>query len=89
GTGLNRLMSGATTMSFLSLSNAITIAGSFYLYASIAAAGWVFMYFFLPETKGKSLEDTVKLFGKDTDDDDDVDTSRHERKGSTELSAQH
>ncbi|XP_062210225.1 polyol transporter 5-like [Phragmites australis] len=87
GTGLNRIMSGATTMSFLSLSNAITIAGSFYLYASIAAAGWVFMYFFLPETMGKSLEDTVKLFGKDTDDADVV-VSRHERKKSTELSAQ-
>ncbi|KAL6645032.1 hypothetical protein ACP70R_016640 [Stipagrostis hirtigluma subsp. patula] len=90
GTGLNRIMSGATTMSFLSLSNSITTAGSFYLYACVAAAGWVFMYFFLPETKGKSLEDTVKLFGKDADDDDDdvAGAGRHERKKSTELSAQ-
>ncbi|KAJ1298368.1 hypothetical protein BS78_01G447600 [Paspalum vaginatum] len=88
GTGLNRIMSGATTMSFLSLSNAITIAGSFYLYACIATAGWVFMYFFLPETMGKSLEDTAKLFGKDADDDD-VGGGRHERnKSSTEMSAQ-
>ncbi|RLN40457.1 hypothetical protein C2845_PM01G06300 [Panicum miliaceum] len=90
GTGLNRIMSGATTMSFLSLSDAITIAGSFYLYACVAAAGWVFMYFFLPETMGKSLEDTVKLFGKDADDEDAVaGAARHERrKSSTELSAQ-
>ncbi|KAL6856985.1 hypothetical protein ACP4OV_018367 [Aristida adscensionis] len=93
GTGLNRVMSGATTMSFLSLSDAITIAGSFYLYACVAAAGWVYMYFLLPETKGKSLEDTVKLFGKDADaDDGDVAAAtaggRHERKKSTELSAQ-
>ncbi|XP_062216517.1 polyol transporter 5-like [Phragmites australis] len=86
GTGLNRIMSGATTMSFLSLSNSITIAGSFYLYACIAAAGWVFMYFFLPETMGKSLEDTVKLFGKDADDEDVG--GRHERKKPTELGAQ-
>ncbi|CAN6296135.1 unnamed protein product [Urochloa humidicola] len=91
GTGLNRIMSGATTMSFLSLSNSITIAGSFYLYACIAAAGWVFMYFFLPETMGKSLEDTVKLFGKDADDEDAgaivAAAGRHERKkSSTELS---
>jgi len=89
GTGLNRLMGGATTMSFLSLSEAITIAGSFYLYACIAAAGWVFMYFFLPETMGQSLEDTGKLFGKDMDDDDDVVDDgaavRHERKRSTET----
>lgn len=70
GTGLNRIMSGATTMSFLSLSNSITIAGSFYLYACVMAAGWVFMYFFLPETMGRSLEDTAKLFGKDADADD-------------------
>ncbi|CAL4929599.1 unnamed protein product [Urochloa decumbens] len=92
GTGLNRIMSGATTMSFLSLSNSITIAGSFYLYACIAAAGWVFMYFFLPETMGKSLEDTAKLFGKDADDEDAVAAGRHERKksSSTELvTAQH
>ncbi|CAD6210013.1 unnamed protein product [Miscanthus lutarioriparius] len=90
GTGLNRIMSGATTMSFLSLSNTITIAGSFYLYACIAAAGWVFMYFFLPETMGKSLEDTVKLFGKDADDEDVGDSRRHgpSQKPSTELSAQ-
>ncbi|ONL94839.1 Putative polyol transporter 1 [Zea mays] len=91
GTGLNRIMSGATTMSFLSLSNTITISGSFYLYACIAAAGWVFMYFFLPETMGKSLEDTVKLFGKDADDEDVSDIRRHvpTKKPSTELSAQH
>jgi sugar porter (SP) family MFS transporter len=92
GTGLNRIMSGATTMSFLSLSNAITIAGSFYLYGCIMAAGWVFMYFFLPETMGKSLEDTAKLFGKDADDEDVpvAAAGRHERKKSpsTELSAQ-
>ncbi|KAM0886440.1 hypothetical protein ACQ4PT_029688 [Festuca glaucescens] len=86
GTGLNRLMGGATTMSFLSLTHTITIAGAFYLYACIAAAGWVFMYFFLPETMGKSLEDTGKLFGKDMDDEvDGGAVARHERNKSTEL----
>jgi hypothetical protein len=50
GMGLNRLMGGATTMSFLSITNTITIVEAFYLYASIVAAGWVFMYFFLLET---------------------------------------
>jgi MFS family permease len=84
GTGLNRVMSGATTMSFLSLSNSITIAGSFYLYGCVMAAGWVFMYFFLPETMGKSLEDTAKLFGKDADDGD-LAAGGHERNKSTEL----
>jgi hypothetical protein len=48
------------------------------------------MYFFLPETMGKSLEDTVKLFGKDADDEDVGDSRRHvpSQKPSTELSAQ-
>jgi hypothetical protein len=46
------------------------------------------MYFFLPETMGKSLEDTGKLFGKDMDDDvDDGAVVRHERKKSTELTS--
>jgi hypothetical protein len=63
GTAMNRIMSGAITMSFYSLSDKITLAGSFYLYASVAAAGWVFMFCFLPETRGRSLEDTEVLFG--------------------------
>nr|CAB3501727.1 unnamed protein product [Digitaria exilis] len=63
GTAMNRVMSGAITMSFISLYKAITLAGSFYLYAGVAAAGWVFMFFFLPETRGRSLENTEELFG--------------------------
>uniref|UniRef100_A0A0D9VQR8 Major facilitator superfamily (MFS) profile domain-containing protein n=1 Tax=Leersia perrieri TaxID=77586 RepID=A0A0D9VQR8_9ORYZ len=68
GTAMNRTMSGAISMSFISLYKAITFAGAFYLYAGIATAGWVFMFFFLPETRGRSLEDTVKLFGGDERD---------------------
>ncbi|XP_042442709.1 polyol transporter 5-like [Zingiber officinale] len=64
GAAMNRLMSGAVTMSFLSLYKAISIAGSFYLYAGIAAAGWLFFFIFLPETRGRSLEDMEELFGK-------------------------
>ncbi|KAJ4751272.1 Sorbitol transporter [Rhynchospora pubera] len=64
GTAVNRIMSGVVTMTFLSLYKAITLAGSFYLYASIAALGALFIYFFLPETRGRSLEDMEELFGK-------------------------
>ncbi|WOK93095.1 polyol transporter 5-like [Canna indica] len=64
GAAMNRAMSGAVTMSFLSLSKAISIAGSFYLYAGIATAGWLFFYVFLPETRGRSLEEMEELFGK-------------------------
>jgi len=31
-------------------------AGRFWLYGVVAVAAWVFFYFLVPETKGKSLE---------------------------------
>jgi len=83
---MNRIMSGAITMSFISLYKAITLAGSFYLYAGIAAAGWVFMFFFLPETRGSSLEDTEKLFGGGCQDSSRED-ERDAPKKSTELTS--
>ncbi|CAD6210028.1 unnamed protein product [Miscanthus lutarioriparius] len=86
GTAMNRIMSGAITMSFISLYKAITLAGSFYLYAGIAAAGWIFMFFFLPETRGRSLEDTEKLFGGG-DHGEDKEDGHDGQKKSTELSS--
>lgn len=85
GTAMNRVMSGTITMSFISLYKAITFAGSFYLYAGIAAAGWLFMFFFLPETRGSNLEDTEKLFGGGDHDEDKEDG--HDAQKSTELSS--
>lgn len=64
GTATNRVMSGVITMTFLSLYKAITISGSFFLYAGIATAGWLFFYTFLPETRGRRLEEMDELFGK-------------------------
>ncbi|TVU38206.1 hypothetical protein EJB05_11563, partial [Eragrostis curvula] len=68
GVACNRVTSGVVTMTFLSLSNAITIGGSFYLYAGIAALGWVFFFTCLPETRGRTLESMGKLFGMDETD---------------------
>ncbi|CAN6482097.1 unnamed protein product [Victoria cruziana] len=64
GVVVNRVMSGAIAMTFLSLSKAITIGGAFFLYGGFAIAAWVFFFAYLPETKGRSLEETVTLFGK-------------------------
>ncbi|XP_020102632.1 putative polyol transporter 1 [Ananas comosus] len=73
GVALNRCTSGVITMTFISLYKAITIGGSFFLYAGIATAAWVFFFTYLPETRGRMLEDTGKLFGiMDTDKDVDV-----------------
>lgn len=62
GTVVNRTMSGVVSMTFLSLYQAITMAGAFYLYAGFAVAAFVFVYLCLPETKGRSLEDMEVLF---------------------------
>jgi hypothetical protein len=50
-------------MTFLSLSSAITIGGSFFLYAGIVALSWVFFFTCLPETRGRTLEEMGELFG--------------------------
>ncbi|KAF8405195.1 hypothetical protein HHK36_010095 [Tetracentron sinense] len=62
GVAVNRGTSGVLAMSFISLSKAITIGGSFFLYAGIAIVAWVFFYTFLPETRGKTLEEMEVLF---------------------------
>ena len=50
-------------MSFISLYKGITIGGTFFLYAGFALVSWVFFYFLLPETRGRTLEDMEGLFG--------------------------
>ncbi|KAL5991091.1 putative polyol transporter 2 [Asimina triloba] len=63
----NRVTSGVIAMTFLSLSKAITIGGAFFLFAGIAIVAWIFFYTFLPETRGKTLEETESLFVKAKD----------------------
>uniref|UniRef100_A0A0E0FCI7 Major facilitator superfamily (MFS) profile domain-containing protein n=1 Tax=Oryza meridionalis TaxID=40149 RepID=A0A0E0FCI7_9ORYZ len=62
GTAANRVMSAAVGMSFISLYEAVGMAGTFYLFAACSAAAWVFIYACLPETKGRSLEEMEALF---------------------------
>jgi len=62
GVGVNRGMSGVVSMSFLSISDAITVPGSFYLFAGVSAIASAFIYFVVPETKGKTLEEIVETF---------------------------
>jgi len=63
GVVVNRITSGVVTMTFLSLTKAITVGGTFFLYGGIAATGWLFFYVALPETRGKTLEDMEDSFG--------------------------
>ncbi|PHT54688.1 Polyol transporter 5 [Capsicum baccatum] len=64
GVAVNRLMNATVSMSFLSISNAITTGGAFFMFAGISVIALTFFYFFLPETKGLSLEEMEALFTK-------------------------
>jgi predicted MFS family arabinose efflux permease len=44
-------------ITFLSLIQLIGTPGTFWLYSIIGIIAWVFVYFLVPETKGKSLEE--------------------------------
>mmetsp|Transcript_28650 Transcript_28650/g.37550 ORF Transcript_28650/g.37550 Transcript_28650/m.37550 type:complete len:526 (-) Transcript_28650:172-1749(-) len=57
---LNRAMSGLCALTFLSLSNALTIPGGFLFYGIISFFSIFFYAFYIPETKGKSLEEIQK-----------------------------
>ncbi|KAL6907787.1 hypothetical protein ACP4OV_001957 [Aristida adscensionis] len=64
GMAVNRLTCGVVRMTFLSLADAITMPGCFFLYAGVAAAAFAFVYARMPETRGRSLEDMDELFAK-------------------------
>ncbi|KAG2408715.1 polyol transporter [Vigna angularis] len=64
GVAVNRTMNAVVSMSFLSVSKAFTIGGSFFMFAGVSVLAWFFFYFFLPETKGVPLEDMEMVFSK-------------------------
>ncbi|XP_078159323.1 polyol transporter 5-like [Carex rostrata] len=65
---VNRVVCGVVAMSFISMCNVISIAWTFYIYAMIVSFAFVFVYFCLPETRGRNLEDIEVLFGKKEDE---------------------
>ncbi|XP_027362678.1 probable polyol transporter 6 [Abrus precatorius] len=62
---VNRITNVAVVSTFISIYKAITMGGIFFMFASINAMAWCF-YYFLPETKGRSLEDMETIFGKNS-----------------------
>ncbi|KAK1417456.1 hypothetical protein QVD17_26583 [Tagetes erecta] len=63
GVAMNRSVSGVISMTFISLYEAITISGAFFLFTSLAVIGCVFFYTLFPETQGKNLEEVEQVFG--------------------------
>ncbi|PON67695.1 Sugar/inositol transporter [Parasponia andersonii] len=64
GGAVSRIMNGTVSMTFISICQAITIGGTLFVFAGIAVLAWIFFYFFLPETKGRSLEEIETLFAR-------------------------
>ncbi|KAJ7532462.1 hypothetical protein O6H91_13G004600 [Diphasiastrum complanatum] len=54
---LNRTLSGIISLTFLSIMDVLTPAGTFFLFAGMTVLSIIFVYLFVPETKGRSLEE--------------------------------
>jgi hypothetical protein len=54
-------MTYAVNVTYLPVSKAITTAGSFYMYATVSALSAVWIFFFIFETKGRTLEEIQDL----------------------------
>jgi SP family galactose:H+ symporter-like MFS transporter len=62
-TGANWFAAWLVSQFFLSLVDLITEAGTFWLFAGFCAVTFLFVRRFVPETKGKSLEEVEVLWG--------------------------
>jgi sugar porter (SP) family MFS transporter len=59
-TFLNRCVSGTVAIVFISLTHALTPQGTFFMFAAIGAFATWFTWRFVPETKGRSLEEIAR-----------------------------
>eukprot|EP01018_Ginkgo_biloba_P001613 Gb_04394 [translate_table: standard] len=66
GVVVNRAASAMVAMTFPSVARAITAAGTFFFFAGLSILCAVFVYSYVPETKGKTLEEIETFFHKDS-----------------------
>lgn len=67
-TFFNRVTATVMASSFLSVAETISWAGFFLMLAGICVLGIIFLFLYLPETKGRSLEDMAVYFAEITGD---------------------
>lgn len=65
GIVINRLSSSVVSLTFLSISRAMTFMGTYILFTVISVCSVIFVLFCVPETKGKTLEEVAKFFYRD------------------------
>ncbi|CAG2202235.1 ITR [Mytilus edulis] len=58
----NWLFSLVISLSFLTLTDSVGAYGTYWLFAAVVVLGFIFLFFTLPETKDKKLEDVESLF---------------------------
>ncbi len=56
GTAANWGSNVIVALSFLTLTQVVGKGATFWLYGAISIGAWLFAYFLVPETKGRSLE---------------------------------
>ncbi len=50
------------SLTFLTLAQALGLTGTFWLFGLLTVAAWLFVYFLMPETKGRTLEEIQELW---------------------------
>lgn len=65
GIVINRLSSSTVSLTFLSISRAMTFMGTYILFTVVSLCSVVFVFLCVPETKGKTLEEVAKFFYRD------------------------
>jgi len=68
-TFLNRATATLMASTFLSIANTITWGGYFALLSLVSLSILIFVWYFLPETKGRTLEDMTHYFAQITGDE--------------------
>ena len=60
----NWLLAFVVTKTYSNLQSELTIQGTFWFYSGCSLLGFVFVFFVMPETKGKTLEEIEAMFNK-------------------------